>query len=305
MNQKEKKLLVHSPLAHMHTSEANSRMGIFPELTGEEALVEDRLEKESIRAGVEAGMAPEKLLGPLRHTRDLLESPETRAKGEAMAYGICTALIKTEDRAPEMTASGLGALARAHVFKRLRPDVGFGLAIKAVRAGDTKSFVAITATMKKEHPMHPDLAVFKTSEEETLGHMAARCDHAEIVAAIAGQNPDNLEARGPLDETVAHTASRFCSWRTLDLLIEKKIELFGKRNILGETPLDLSGGELIRTKIDLEEIRRAEGSSMERKETARKVLQAAAKKTNGRPLVEIRNGRVRMEVVSIREPEMF
>jgi hypothetical protein len=281
-----------------------NRCGPFPSLTGEEVVVEDRLLTEEILKGVEAGLAPEKLVGPLKETRDLLQESTTRHKGESFAYGVCIALINASAGNKPGAELGLGTLERSHVLKRMRPEVGFALAIKTVRAGDAKAFTVITNTMKREHPMHPDLSGFKTAEEETLGIMAAKCDETEIIAAIAAQNPDNLEVRGPEDDTVAHTASRFCSWKTIDFLIEKKIELFGKKNLRGETPLDLPGGELIRTKIDLEEIRRAEGASLERKENARTILQAATKRKPGRPLIEIRNGRVRMEVLSAQEPSI-
>lgn len=289
----------------MPTPAPETTPGNFPGLTGEEILVEDRLVMPAVERGVEAGLEPEKLPTHLKKTLELLSSPSTRAEGESEVYGMCTALISLEGKPKKPRGLGLGALEKSHVFKRLQPDVGFALAIKAVRAGDDLAFQAITGTIKKEHPLHPDLATFKTAEKETLGHMAAKTDNAKIIQAIAAQNPTHLDIRGADEETIAHTASRFCSWKTIDLLIEARIELFGKKNLRGETPLELAGGTLIRTKIELDEVRRAETASMENKESARAVLQAASKKSPGKPLLEIRGGRLRTEIVPAHEMDIF
>lgn len=274
-----------------------------PFLSEEEILVEDRLNKAGIDRGVMYALESKSLVATMRHIKNLLDDPNTRPDGEAEAYGVCSALIKTEPG--NKNKQGLEILEKSRIFKRMLPETGFALAIKAVRAGDTKAFQTIAETMKREHLFHPELARFKTSEGETLGHLAAQWDHHEIIAAIGKQNSDNLETYGKNEETIAHTASRFCSWKTIDLLIKVKIELFGRRNLKGETPMDLTGGNLIRTKIDLENVQQAEELSEKRKDKARRILISATKKKPGKPMVEIQHGRLKMERLPSTEPTFF
>jgi hypothetical protein len=258
--------------------------GEFPQLTAEEAQVEIKLDPAEIAMGA-SWFETKAMADAMNSIRRGLDNADTKIHAESKLFGLINAAIESTSKIEKTRV--VSGMSKEMIFKRMRPELGLALAIKSIRANDTILLSGIVANIKKEQSFHPDLSTFKTTDGKSLGHYAARCNQMEALKALVAINPLCLATPNNDRENVAHTASRFGAWRCLDYLVEKQPELFAKENKSGQTPLDLEGAKLIRSKMTLEKAQAAEQAAKEKQSLGREVLQAASKKAPKPPLVAV------------------
>ena len=211
--------------------------GPFPCLTEDEALLESELNLVQIQAGESAlkGNDPSKAVSGIKKRLGLWP---TSPVAESEFYGFVSALIKIT--AVACKSKVLLALEKHGVLELTRPETAFALSIQCVRSNDPRCLQAIIRLIKNEHPMHQDLTLYRVRGGETLGHLAARCDHVEILKSISRVSPESLRlvTKGMAD-TVAHTACRYGSFKCIDFLENSSPVLFRCSNRQGITPRDL------------------------------------------------------------------
>ncbi len=210
--------------------------GPFPCMTEEEALLESDLDPVQIQAGEAAlkGKDPTTAISGIR--KRLGPWPRNHV-ADSELYGFVSALIKIPSVASKSKL--LRALEKHGVFKLIRPETAFALSIKCARANDPRCLQAIIRLIKNEHPMHEDLTQYRVSDGETLGHLAARCDHVEILRSISRTSPESLRlVTGAMADTIAHTACRHGSSKCIEFLESSSPDLFKCSNRQGITPRD-------------------------------------------------------------------
>jgi hypothetical protein len=236
-------------MAHPKTKEAN------PDIQAGIALAHGRL--KAVREAATA--AAQKMA-----------VPETRQEGEDFATGMALGEIV------HGTEGIISEMARAGVFRKMSPARLFELALRATQTGRVGALEKIVESGKRFHPLHPDLTTYRTEENKTIGHIAAALDQKEVTEWLIRKAPESVELQDSLGENMSHTASRHGSWQCLETIMDMRPGLLAKRNLEGQRPQDLEGGEMIITRMGLEGAEQAELEEENRKQVARKVLQLAA-----------------------------
>ena len=211
--------------------------GPFPCMTEEEALLESELNLVQIQAGEAAlkGKDPTTAISDIK--KRLGPWPRNHV-ADSELYGFVSALIKIPSVACKSKV--LRALEKHGVLELIRPETAFALSIQCVRANDPRCLQAIIRLIKNEHPMHQDLTLYRVRGGETLGHLAVRCDHVEILRSISRVCPKSLRlVTKDMDDTIAHTACRYGSSKCIEFLDSSSPVLFRCSNRQGITPRDL------------------------------------------------------------------
>jgi hypothetical protein len=211
----------------------------FPCRTLEEALVEDALDAALVQAGQAAiNNTPLSAVIADIKNRHMPNFSEPRAESEI--YGFITALIYLPSDDPRKQLC-----LQEKIFKRIRLDTAFALAIKCVRANNRMYFDALAHAIRDEFPMRLDLTLFSDHNCNSLCHLAARCVHPDILSAADDCNPKCLEMENNDGDTIAHIACRFESLRCVDFLLTHRYKLFEIQNNRGVTPFDSPIGQVI------------------------------------------------------------
>ena len=215
----------------------------FPCMTEEEAVLESDLNPAQIQAGKDSlkGKDPRKVVSGIKIRLGLWPRNPV---AESELYGFVSVMIKIPSVACKSKV--LLALEKLGVFELIRPETAFALSIKCVRANDPRCLQAIIRSIKSEHAMHQDLTQYRVRGGETLGHLAARCDHVDILRSISLVSPESLMlVTDDIADTIAHTACRYGSSKCIEFIDSTIPVLFTFSNRQGITPRNLVGEEMI------------------------------------------------------------
>jgi hypothetical protein len=210
-------------------------------MTEEEALLESELNLVQIQAGEAAlkGKDPTTAISGIR--KRLGPWPRNHV-ADSELYGFVSALIKIPSVASK--SKFLRALEKHGVFELIRPETAFALSIKCARANDPRCLQAIIRLIKNEHPMHQDLTQYRVSGGETLGHLAARCDHVDILRSICQVSLESIgRVTFDMADTIAHTACRYGALKCIGFLRKSSSDLFKCSNRQGITPHEMLLGK--------------------------------------------------------------
>ena len=189
-------------------------------------------------------------------------TPDERASLERKTYLLTKGAIIQQpepkvgkDGKPEVVPNQLlNHLGRKNLLREMTPGQGLALAICSLQLKDPSAFKKLifnfkTIPLKKDKSnadrANTDLLSAKIVGESTLGHLAARKDIQEAIQYIACNHRNFLEQPDEEGNTLVHTASKHKSWKTITYLMGLSKKLFGRKNLKGETPLDLESGPQI------------------------------------------------------------
>lgn len=211
--------------------------GTFPTFTAEEMLVENRLDYMQIKSGVIA-LGEKHLDAVISRIKVQLGNEGTEHGAESEFYGVFRGLIQIRSKARKTKV--LRQMEELGIFNQIYLNTALALTIKCVRVNDQACFEAITKTPLARNLLRPKLTRCQVGDRDTVGHLAARLDHADILESIARIDPDSLDLETSNCETITHTAFRSSSCECLELLLKTKPEQLKKHNGNGETPQDLA-----------------------------------------------------------------
>jgi hypothetical protein len=193
-----------------------------------------------------------------------------RVKGKALE--LSHALKNNQDNAVSKTISfleqildeketsqqvALSWLIKSKAFSKLDPQKVFEVSIKCLKRENTKMLGEILKAVKLQSPLREDLGLFITDGGNTLGHLAAQIDNQRVLNCLHKMNPEYLRVQNENGDTIPHMASKYLSYKSIEVMVKKYPGLFYVRNKQGLRPTDLEGGPLIKTKIKDKDIQQA------------------------------------------------